>query len=295
MTSGVGAVLSRPSLWLLGALGFMVRGGIVLLALPVLILPSPVALRVLLGDNLTSTGFTAGFYVMLAVAAALLVALALAVLVVIARVELAAFERLRGRRVVERRGLLGSLFTVQLIGLCALVAAAIPLVVGAVSVTYAELIRPTLGAPLYDRVLGQLGGPLFLLLAVLVLVEIASAVASRRLMLAADRAGSAVGSPLTAVLIGLGRPVIRPLPTLATALIGWLVTLGLLAPAVWALDLAWGTARGALLSTQSLPGGEQVGSLIAVMALCAAWLLTLAAAGLASALRAGLWSSEEQR
>jgi hypothetical protein len=39
---------SDPTLWLLGALGFCVRGGIVLLLLPILWVPTPVLLSIFL-------------------------------------------------------------------------------------------------------------------------------------------------------------------------------------------------------------------------------------------------------
>jgi hypothetical protein len=296
VAQSVTAVGQVPSLLLLGALGFMVRGGALLLALPILVLPTPVTLRLLIGDNLGSSGFTAGFYLLVVAAAAVLVGLVVACLAIAAHVEVSAFERLAGRaRPVHRGQAARGVFAIELIALATLVAAALPLVAGAASVTHAELVRPTLGAPLYDRVLAQLGAPLYFLLAVLVVVEAASAVAIRR-YLASDSALRAPGvSPLTAVLIGLGRPVLRPLTTLGTALLGWLVSLLLLVPALWTVGVAWEAVRAALLGPLPISGGEEVGALIAVLLLCGAWLAALAAAGLASAVRAALWTSEELR
>jgi hypothetical protein len=278
----------------------------VLLTVPVLVLPSPVAVRLLIGDNLGSAGFTPAFYGLVAFGAAVLVGLVLAGLMVAAYVELAAFERFLGashddaarpRRLAatERRQVVTGLLTVQLFALSALVAAAIPLVAGAVQATYDELLRPSQATgSLYERVLGQLGGPLILLLAVLVLVEVASAVASRRLLRGAF--GPSVGpSPLTALLVGLGRPVVRPLSTLGTALLGWSITLGLLVPVVWAMGLAWQVTRSALLEPQALTGDGVGAAALAVVVLCAIWLGGIAVAGLAAALRASLWSAEELR
>jgi hypothetical protein len=309
--AGVGQALATvtttPSLWLLGALGFLLRGGIVLLTVPVLILPSPVAVRLLIGENLGSAGFTPAFYGLMALGAAVLVGLVLAGLLVAAYVELAAFERFLAARqegearpvprldASQRRQAVTGLLTVQLFALSALVAAAIPLVAGAAQVTYDELLRPSQATgSLYERVLGQLGAPLILLLAVLVLVEVASAVASRRLLRGAF--GLTVGpSPLTALLVGLGRPVVRPLSTVGTALLGWSITLALLVPVVWAIGLAWQVTRSALLDPQALTGAGVGAAALAVVVLCAIWLGGIAVAGVAAALRAGLWSAEELR
>lgn len=291
-------VLATPALWLLGALGFLLRGGALVLVVPVVVLPTPVALRLMVGDNLTSSGLAPGFYGLVLAIAVVVVAVLLACLVVVANVEVAAFARLTARQPASRRNAVAGVFAIQLFALATLVAAALPLVAGAVSVTHAELLRPTLGAPLYDRILGQLGGPLYFLLAVLVAVEAASAVATRRLLTGAFGLQRPVGSPLTAMLVGLGRPVLRPLTTLGTALVGWFASLALLVPALWALSLAWGSARGALLAGQSpvgLSGGEEVGALVAVLLLCGVWLGALALAGLASAVRAALWTAEEMR
>lgn len=282
---------SRPSLWLLGSLGFMVRGGAFLLLLPVLVLPSPVALRLLVGDNLTSAGLAPGFYVLLALAAAGLVGLLLACLAVAAAVEVAAFRRQTGRS--PARGATGGVFLIQLAATLTLAVAAVPLAAEAVQATYAELLRPSLGGSLYERVLAQLGAPLFFLLAVLVVVEAATAAATRRLLGGLTGVHRSV-SALRAGLIGLGRPLLHPLSTLGTAAVGWLVSLLVLAPALWALRLAWDAARAALLPGSRAEGGE-VTALLAVLLLCGAWLGTLMVAGMASALRAALWTGEELR
>jgi hypothetical protein len=145
-------------------------------------------------------------------------------------------------------------------------------------------------------VLGQLGGPLFLLLAVLVVVEAASATAKRRLLRGALGADAPIPA-LTALLVGLGRPLARPLSTLGTAALGWLTSAIVLLPALWAVGLAWQAVRAALLDPQRLAaGGADTGlAALAVLALCAAWLAALALAGVSSAIRAGLWSAEEAR
>jgi hypothetical protein len=50
------AAVSDPGAWPIGILGFLVRGGVVVLALPILTLPSPVGVGTILGPAVISTG-----------------------------------------------------------------------------------------------------------------------------------------------------------------------------------------------------------------------------------------------
>ena len=56
LVAALEAAVSDPGAWPLGMLGFLVRGGFVVLALPILTLPSPVGLATLLGPAVISTG-----------------------------------------------------------------------------------------------------------------------------------------------------------------------------------------------------------------------------------------------
>jgi hypothetical protein len=301
-------VATTPALWLLGALGFLLRGGIVVLALPMLALPSPVAVRLLIGDNLGSAGFTPSFFLLVGVLATGIVALVMASLLVAAVADLAAFERFlvarhdagadhppaRALAPTDRRRLVTGMFTIQLLAVCALLAAALPLVADGITVTYAELVRPSQSGELYGRVLGQLGGQLLLVLIVLVPVEAAAALAARRLL----RGGFGLAretTPPTALLVGLGRLVLRPLSTWATALLGWVIAIGVLAAVVWAIGLVWQAARAALLDTAVAGAVGVGGAVLAVIMLCAVWLGGVAVCGAVGALRAGLWTAEDVR
>ena len=73
--------------------GFSLRGGIVFLTVPILVLPTSVEVRLLLGDNLSSTGLTPGFFLLVAALSLATLGLALLVLYVLARCELAALTR----------------------------------------------------------------------------------------------------------------------------------------------------------------------------------------------------------
>ncbi|CAN5688885.1 hypothetical protein BH23CHL7_BH23CHL7_13750 [soil metagenome] len=313
-------VASQPALWLLGALGFLVRGGAILLTLAILVLPSPVSVRLMLGSYLGSFGLTPEFWLALAVGLALLGAGVVLALVVSAAVEIAAFERFVAAEPAPlsdapvasrltpaaRRRLLAALVGVQLVGVALLAAAAVPIVVTAVGATYEELVRPSLaGGALYGRVLSKLGEPLFGWLVVLVVVEMVGAAASRRLLARSlGLAGGGAGAGLerwrsvfvavpVAIGAGLMRPIRRPLSTLPTALLGWLATFAVLAPLGWLLALAWEATRVQYLGGASLVAVP--GLLLVAALLCVVWLGGVAMAGFASAVRCALWTSEELR
>src|SRR3989304_449023 len=71
--AALSVVVAEPSLWLLGSAGFLVRGGLVLLALPIVTLPSPGGITTLLGPAVVNTGRLEG-PLLAAVAAGLLLA-----------------------------------------------------------------------------------------------------------------------------------------------------------------------------------------------------------------------------
>ena len=88
-------VLARPELWLIGALSIAARGGLLLLALPLLSLPSPVAFSVILGPDKVQANSQA-LQGMIAGAVAVVAVLAFAGLVVGAVADLMAYDRFVG-------------------------------------------------------------------------------------------------------------------------------------------------------------------------------------------------------
>src|SRR3972149_6684624 len=92
--AALSVVVAEPSLWLLGSAGFLVRGGLVLLALPIVTLPSPVGITTLLGPAVVNTGRLEGPLLAAVAAGLLLVAgLCLAGLFAAAWIDAALFER----------------------------------------------------------------------------------------------------------------------------------------------------------------------------------------------------------
>jgi hypothetical protein len=273
-------VTGRPQLWLLGSAAFMLRGGVLLLLLPLLIVPSPVEIRLLLGGNLGSTGFSPelvfgvlGF----AVAATLVL---MAMLYGVAWLEVWSFERVaagsRAASVNERRTA-ARVFSIQAAALSALALAAMPLALGAINVAYGEIVRPTGSGPLYDRIVGGVQGPLIFLGIAVVVVEAVSAIASRRI-LARDFAVAPAPSGQR------WRPLV--------AALGWLVTLAVLLPSLWALSLIWHSVEQGLAGFQAPVFGAVAP---AIVGLAVVWAVTVVLTGFASALRGALWTVQELR
>ena len=313
--SAVAVVVGQPALWLIGALGFAARGGVLLLALPIFVVPTPIEVRAMLGTGLGSSGLTASFYASLPVLAAVGLAVVVAALTLAAQAELSAFERLvhdpetaeerrhiepRPVRGAERRRLLGWLFLVQAGALVALGVAAIPLALRLGDVTLQELLRPTPGGnPLYLRILLGVREPLFLLLPALLLVEMLSAGVSRRVLVRAfgltpdtDRRRGRFRAVLSAVT----RPLRHPLRTLGTALAAWTASAAVLLPVVWALDVAWDATRATYLAPRATTDPQLLPGLLVMAALFAGvWAAAVLLAGFVSAVRASLWSVEALR
>jgi hypothetical protein len=285
LVDAVDVTVGQPTLWLFGALGFLLRGGLLLLLVPLIALPSPVEVRLLIGDGLGSTGFSGGLMTTAAAVGAIVAAVLLGAMLVLACLELWTFERTRGpelpARLVggARRHLVSWLFTAQALALLLIAAATLPLIAHATAVTYKEILLPGGPEPLYLRVLDAVQPQLVVLGVAVVAAELLSAVATRTIL------GRAFGVP-----VAIHRRRWRPL----VALVGWTVSLGVLAPLLWTLATTSRWVRATLLDSTGA-GGEPAAPVLAVTLLVAVWAATLALAGFASALRGALWSMQELR
>ncbi len=302
-------------LWLIGALGFALRGGIVLLTLPIVVLPTPVEVRLMLGASIGSTGLTVDFWTTVVIAASSCAVLLAVVLLALARLEMAAFDRfvrdpevddvrawrrLPSSRAVRRRHMLGWLFVVQGLGVLALGLAALPLASAIGPAILDEVLRPSSTDGIYLRVLERVLPQIGLLAIGIVAVEMFAALAARYVLLR----GYGLSSPssrsrrmlLGAPLFAVTRFLSAPVTTLATAAVGWLVAAVVLVPGIWALTAVWQTTRAAFLATTSV--GDLLAhpeALIVAVLLAAVLLVALALGGLASALRGAFWSMEAVR
>jgi hypothetical protein len=293
--TALAVVAADPRLWLLGAAGFMLRGGIVVLVAPMLVLPTQVEIRLLLGDYLGTSGFTPSFFGLLIGAAIVAAAILVAIVVILARLELALFDAVAANARVDgparatpasRGALLARLVTVQAWTLIAVIAAALPLAFAIGDSAYAEVIRPTSTAPIYERVLTSVGLPLTAFVVAILVIEALSAVISRRLLAGRDRS---VGLRRAAAE-ALRRSLRSPVRTLSTAVSGWLIAIAALAPVVALIVFAWQPVRRAFLSTVSAADVADPRSLLAAVVLAGTLVVGVAVAGLMSAVRSAIWT-----
>lgn len=291
----------RPSLWALALTAFLARGGILLLAAPIVTLPSFVALATFIGPtSVTPAGPTPRFVILAAGA----VALALAAIVVGTAIAAAA-ETALYRAMVEpgpgdgggvisalrpgarpagvTRGVLrvAVIRLLLVLPVAAAIAASLPAFVAA---GYRELSLPSdLGVPLWARVLAGAPVAAAAIVATWLACEMVGGLAARRVVLAGDRPIRALG----AAVVDLARSPATSLLTLAVALAGSIVSLGL---ALLATSVVGSWAEAALLGGPAWP--ELV---LVALALAATWLLLLAVAAAAAAWRATLWTAQLAR
>ncbi len=305
--------LGRPSLWLLGALGFAGRGGLLLLVLPIITIPSPVVLSIIFRGRFATTGISSELEAMIAL---ILAGLVVSGLLLAAYADVAAFERLVGdaesgelRAGVEprplasgeRRWLVLTLAAIQAVALIPASIAALGLYAGMTGLFIGEITAPSsLEVPLLLRVLGAARDPLLALMLLLMLADLTYALASRAVLAWHFRVGVAhqarSSGVLTAAMHGAERMVTRPSRTMATALLAWSVSLIVIVPIVWASLVAWDVVRAAYLS----PAGPREPTVLAVAVLvsigfAAIWVAGAILAGFASAVRAALWSADALR
>jgi hypothetical protein len=285
---------THPSLLISGMIGFALRGGIVFLALPILVLPTSVEVRLLLGGNIDSNGLAPGFFLLVGALSAATLAAAMVVLYLIARCELASFSRFinsapaSGEHLwpapgrlddAEQRTLISRLFVIEALALLTILVAALPLAMALGQATYNEVVLPSSADSIYARILNDVLGPLIAWLAAIVLVEVASAVAARRVLASAFR------------LRGYFRILHHPLRLLAVGLVGWILFIGAMVVIYVGLSACWLAVESVFLSTGlSTDLRELVSALILAVALGAAFAGALFLGGLVSAVRAGLWT-----
>jgi hypothetical protein len=311
LATAISVALGRPSLWVLGGLGFAARGGLIVLALPIVTIPSPIVLSTIFRDEISTTGLApSAIGLVLALLGVLIVAI-LGGLVAAAYADVAAFERLVGdpdtddlragipaRPVRHRRRLVLALATAQLVALIPAVVA-VALVAQQLNLSFiAELTHPTSTLPLFLRVVMDAEGPFLALGVALLVADLLYALASRAVLARAVDVGPAGRSGGSARLATRGalRILTRPLRTVVTAVLAWFVTFAILTPVAWATVVAWGTVRTTLLSGGGFSDpGSLAGALIATALLAAIWVAGIILAGFASACRAALWSVDALR
>ena len=291
LAGAIVVALVRPLAWGLGLVSFLAGGGLVLLAVPILVLPTPTGLQNLLGGPLTSLvfGIPAGGLVALLAGTVAGVALVLA-----AAVGLEAWAERRGVAVALEAGAEEAICAaapldgapgvgpVTTLRLAALLPPVLVLMVAArqiYDVTYRELILPEdLATPLPLRVVFALPVPVLSLVLAWLLADSAAAFSVRHLLL--ERS-----SVLRAWVAGWVALVRRPVRVLGASLFGLFVLAILLGPALAASAVGWAKVRDILLAERD-PGA----TLLAVVVWVAIWLGSLVLAAVAAAVRASAFT-----
>lgn len=313
VSTAFAVTLGRPSLWLLGALGFAARGGFLLLALPIMTIPSPVVLSIIFRGRFGATGISPELESLIAL---LVGGLLVGGLLLAAYADVAAFERLVGdaesdelRAGVEprplergeRSQLVLALACLQAVAMIPAMIVVIGLYQGMTAIVTGEIRSPSsLEIPLVVRVLQAAREPLLVLALLVLVADVLYALASRAVLAWHFRVGVPGGarprSTLAAALHGADRLVARPLRTLATAVLAWAISLVVLVPLVGASVVAWDGIRGPFLSPAGLSDpATYPAAVVASICLAAIWVAGSVLAGFTSAVRAALWSADALR
>ncbi len=287
--------------------GFLIRGGILVVALPSVVLPSLLGLASTFGVNaLGIDGRPTPWLIETIVIASALAAAWLAIALLagsIVDVWLIDAARTGDPRILERpqslpdRGLVIEMAATRAVFLLPLGAAVILSAPAIYDAVYGELTLPTnLAEPLLLRVAARVWAQLALVVVIWLVTETVSAIAVRRLVL---------GDGFDRALLGsLGQLARRPRTTLLTLV----VTTGISVAVLFLAGLATAISFGLCLDAARLPADPSIHIMLGpvnaspaiapiafvVMALilALAWVASLGTAGMASAWRSAAWTNE---
>ena len=297
--------LGRPAWWLLALAGFIVRGGFVVFLIPIVVLPSPLAISNVVAPFIVpmALGRIGPEVIVLLIAAGaglfgwLLIggAIAAATDLVLTRdaVTAAADEGVAMASQssapldAERRDrrLVGTILAARLVAWLPLAAALAIGLVRIVAVTYLELTRPAeVASPLALRVALGAAGELAVIAVAWLFGELVGGLASRWIALDGVPAGRA--------LAAAARDVVRkPASTLLPWLVTTLMLLVILGGTVGAASVAWSRVIVAL--SNRTPDVATVA--ISLLVFVAIWLAALVLGGLFAAVRSSVLTFEHLR
>ncbi len=310
MTAATRLAAGRPRLWAFALLAFLARGGLVVIVIPMLVLPSFIGIANTVGPtSVTAAGPTPRLVVLIAVWCGIGLAAIVGGTLLGAAAEVALYRAtvasgaapVTGRGVAfpprwlgvastgaagapPRRGVVRRVAVARLVLMVPVALALLAAIPGWVGVAYQELLLPSdLAVPLPLRVV--FGAPIaaLVVVAVWLLAEVIGGMAARRIVLD----GSSVAGALGAATGGVARAPASALLTLGLSLAG---TLPVLVPAVVVLGLAWDQARVALVDATS---GAAV--MVSTLVLVTAWAACLGVAAIAAGWRSALWTAELAR
>jgi hypothetical protein len=290
----VGTIRAHSQTLVLGMIGFALRGGIIFLTVPIIVLPTSVEVRLLLGSGLGPSGLTSDFYLAAGLLSVLTLGLALLVLYVLARCETGLYARFvnssqpnvehawtsPGRLDDEDRSLLSSrMFVAETATLIVILLAAVPLAVAIAQSTYEEIVLPSSSDSLYVRIFNDVALPLIVFIVSIVVIEAVSAIVTRRILAGA---------------FGLrphNRLAHHPLRVIGIAVVGWVLFVGTVGLSFVVLSATWQVVQSVFLSTGVSGDLRDLTSAI-IVALLFGLLFSacLFLCGLISTVRSGLWT-----
>jgi hypothetical protein len=308
---------SRPRLWAFALLAFLARGGLIVLVIPMLVMPSFIGIANTVGPtSVTAAGPTPRLVALIAAWCGIALAAIVGGTLVAAAAEVALHratvtpgtDGATGRGVAfpwrwvaaasaggagaspdvagtpPARGVVRRVAVARLVLIVPVALALVAAVPGWVGVAYQELLLPSdLAIPLPLRVIA--GAPIaaIVVVAAWLLAEVIGGLAARRIVLD----GSSVAGAIGAAAGEVARAPASALLTLGLSLAG---TLPVLVPAVVVVGVAWDRARVALVDAT-----DGVAVIVSTLVLVAAWAACLGVAAIAAAWRSALWTAELAR
>ncbi len=283
LARAVAATRELPSLWIVALCGFLARGGIVLLILPMVPLPSTVGLATFVGPtSVTAAGLTPDGMVRVVLVVTLVVGWLVAGSLVGALTDRAAVRTVaRNDDVTERRGhhVLLRLVGLRLVALVPLIAVVAVTARSVGELVYQELILPSdISAPIVLRVVQGARVQVSAIALAWVAGEVLGGIAVRLVVLEDRSAGQAIGSAIAFV-------VRHPLAALVATVAGLGGLLVAIAAALVALGAAWASLAGAV--SGPVDGAALIGTTMLVVA---TWAASAALVAIVAAWRGAVWT-----
>ena len=285
--------LVRPLSWLLGLAGFLAGGGLLLMAAPVVVLPTPTGIQNALGAPLSTllvgTPSTAMVLVIAGATGAGLLLLVGGLLagawaerqLIGLQLDAAGDEGLLAPRALDGAPGTVSVAIVRAFALLPVIAVGIVAWQPVYDAAYRELVLPVdLATPLGLRVIREVPWLVVAVLVAWIVGDSAAALGVRRLVIGRRPI-------LVAWLLGWVDIVRRPLRVVPTALFGTLALLVLTAPGLLAAASGWARVRDVMAHPD-----DATGMLVTVSIWVAVWLGGLVLAGVGAAIRAAAWTLE---
>jgi hypothetical protein len=281
------ATLEQPATWVLSLAGFLARGGLVAVLLPIVVLPTPAGIQnelsPILRPSVLNGEISPALVPLTIVAVSILVAVVLLGNLVGAWADVLVVRRAASALDAAPRDRRGDVTAALAVRLLAHAPLALALAWGGGAIydaTYAELLTPfEVTSPLVVRVAAAVPAVLVAVLVAWLLGETAGGLAVRELVLARRGVGWAVAA-------GWLRLVRRPLAAAATFALATVLVVVAVLPGLVAAATAWNRLRGALYD------GRPEDIAVALTLFVGLWLGGLVLAAVATAARSALWTAE---